>query len=67
MLKLSSGNKKLGILSVDVLRKMETLRLFIIVVLLAMIVLFVWASMAQIDRIVRVDGKIIPAGRSQEI
>ena len=56
-------------LSPDVLRKMETLRLFIVVVVVsvAVLVLFLWAALAKIDRVVRVEGKIIPAGRSQEI
>jgi len=36
-----------------------------LVVLIAL--LFIWACFAKIDRVVRVEGKIIPAGRSQEV
>lgn len=47
--------------------QMEGIRLYIATVALCIILALVWASFAQIDRVVRVSGKIITAGRGQEI
>lgn len=46
---------------------MESTRLYLYGVVIASVALVVWMSFAHIDRVVRVGGKIIPAGRSQEI
>lgn len=48
-------------------KAMESARLYLYGVAIAMAALVVWMSFAHIDRVVRVAGKIIPAGRSQEI
>lgn len=48
-------------------RRIEGVQLYLRVLALAVVGLLVWASMAHVDRVVRVNGKIIPAGRSQEI
>lgn len=48
-------------------RSLETPRLFLILILFCLIASVAWASVALIDRVVRVEGRIIPAGRSQQI
>lgn len=48
-------------------KQMESSSLYITIIGVSTLVLVVWASLAPIDRIVRVTGKIIPAGRSREI
>lgn len=45
----------------------ESPRFFLVLVLAAIAGLLCLASIGQIDRVVRVEGKIIPAGRSQDI
>lgn len=47
--------------------RMELARFYIYALLVACFLLVFWMSIAPIDRVVRVQGKIIPAGRSQEI
>jgi adhesin transport system membrane fusion protein len=54
-------------LSLQTMRAMESLRLFIVIVGASLVLLLLWAALAKVDRVVRVEGKIIPAGRSQEI
>jgi len=54
-------------LSPNALRAMETPRLFIVIVAISMVFLILWSAFTHIDRVMRVEGKIIPAGRSQEI
>jgi adhesin transport system membrane fusion protein len=41
--------------------------LYLTVIVLSILVFFSWSSYAEIDRVVRVDGKIIPAGYSRQI
>jgi type I secretion membrane fusion protein, HlyD family len=48
-------------------RRMETPRTFLIAVLAVLVLLFLWAHLAVVDRVVRVEGRIVPAGRSQQI
>lgn len=52
---------------VPLLREMEAIRVYLYVVAVATFSLVVWMSFVHIDRVVRVAGKVIPAGRSQEI
>ena len=47
--------------------RVEGMRLYLGIVIASIILILVWASLAHIDRVVRVSGKIIPAGRSREI
>jgi len=63
----AEGEARFARIPFDSLRKMESSRLFVRIIAVATFVLFVWATFAHIDRVVRVEGKIIPAGRSQEI
>ena len=46
---------------------LETPRYYLYSVLVLLFVLVLWMSFANIDRVVRIEGKIIPAGRSQQI
>ncbi|MDE1902090.1 MAG: HlyD family type I secretion periplasmic adaptor subunit [Alphaproteobacteria bacterium] len=46
---------------------MEGPRLFLIAIAVLVAVLIVWASLAPVDRVVRVEGAVIPAGHSQQI
>jgi adhesin transport system membrane fusion protein len=48
-------------------RQIENPRLFLGAIVFSILFLFAWASFAKIDRVVRVEGRIIPAGRSQQI
>lgn len=48
-------------------RVFESPALFLLGLLACVIGLGLWAAQARIDQIVRVDGRIIPAGRSQQI
>lgn len=66
MLKSSSpkNNKKSNASSQST---MDGSRLSIIAVLLLTILLFVWMSFAELSQVVRVEGKIIPAGKGQQI
>ncbi len=45
----------------------ESPRFFLLTALFAIVVLFVWMSQAEIAKVSRVEGKIIPAGRAQQI
>jgi adhesin transport system membrane fusion protein len=47
--------------------RMEGGRLSIIAVLVMTILLFVWMSLTDLSQVVRVEGKIIPAGKGQQI
>lgn len=66
MLKSSSTNNSKPNHSVFK-EKMEGGRLSIIAVLLLTISLFVWMSLTHLSQVVRVEGKIIPAGKGQQI
>lgn len=46
---------------------LEEPRLYLGAVALLLLALIVWISVAHIDQVVRVEGRIIPAGRSQKI
>lgn len=48
-------------------RGMEGIRLYLTVIITCTALIIIWASLAHVDRVVRVSGKIIPAGRGQEI
>ena len=47
--------------------KMEGVRLYLSIITTCTLLLLLWASFAQVDKVVRVSGKIIPSGRGQEI
>jgi adhesin transport system membrane fusion protein len=49
------------------LARYEAATLYLGLMLVALAGLVLWGSIAEIDRVVRVSGRIIPAGRSQEI
>jgi len=77
MLKLSTNSrnalvqKAAGMLALhrphELRQKLEGPRLFIGLVGCCILLLVIWGSLAKIDRVVRVEGKVIPAGRSREI
>jgi len=46
---------------------LESPRFYLYCVLGFLLVLLLWMDIAHIDRVVRIEGKIIPAGRSQQI
>lgn len=46
---------------------MEGTRIFLICIALLVVVLLVWMSKAELSQVVRVEGKIIPAGRGQQV
>lgn len=48
-------------------RRLETPRTFLAAVLALLILLVTWSGFAVVDRVVRVEGRIVPAGRSQQI
>lgn len=48
-------------------RRMEAPRTFLVAVLVLLALLMLWAWLAQVDQVVRVDGRIVPAGRAQQI
>ena len=48
-------------------RRLESPRTFLVGLVGLIGFLLLWAAVAQIDQVVRVEGKIIPAGRSQQI
>jgi adhesin transport system membrane fusion protein len=48
-------------------RRLESPRLFLAAIGFFVLLLTVWAAMAQVHRVVRVEGRIIPAGRGQQI
>ena len=66
MSKLSSRNNK-SPFRLGIRRGLENSRLYLVLILAFMAGLLFWASIAKIDQVVRVEGKIIPAGRSQQI
>ena len=49
----------------DVLAKLSPQRTFVLLLLFSTVSLFLWAGTAEVDVIVRTEGKIIPAGKSQ--
>lgn len=71
MSKLSSKTSKpqpaQGGLKFGIYGMFEGVRLYLTMIVILIVVLLGWMSMAQIDQVVRVEGKIIPAGRSQQI
>ncbi|MGE4529341.1 MAG: HlyD family type I secretion periplasmic adaptor subunit [Rhodospirillaceae bacterium] len=48
-------------------RRLEGPRVFLASAAAFFLLLVVWAALAQVHRVVRVEGRIIPAGRSQQI
>ena len=48
-------------------RRLETPRTFLVAVLSLMALLTLWAVVAEVDQVVRVEGRIVPAGRTQQI
>lgn len=48
-------------------RMMEGPQLFLWLIAVTMASIVIWASLAQVDRVVRVEGRVIPAGRAQSI
>jgi membrane fusion protein, adhesin transport system len=65
--RLFSGHNPLAKSAALLRPALEGPRLFLVIIAAAIIVLFFWASIAPIDRVVRTEGKIIPAGRSRQI
>jgi adhesin transport system membrane fusion protein len=53
--------------ALDHWKTMERPRLFVVGIGITFLALLIWALNAQIDRVVRADGRVIPAGRSQVI
>lgn len=53
--------------SFRLLYELEKPRLFLLIALFSIIALLIWMSQAEIAQVVRVEGKMIPAGRSQQI
>jgi adhesin transport system membrane fusion protein len=49
----------------DALAKLSPQRTFVLLLLFSTVSLFLWAGTAEVDVIVRTEGKIIPAGKSQ--
>lgn len=49
----------------DILTTTPPQRLFVILLLASSLCLLIWAALAQVDVIVRAEGQIIPAGKSQ--
>lgn len=48
-------------------RRLESPRTLVVAVLLALPTLGGWAALAPVDQVVRVEGRIVPAGRAQQI
>ena len=48
-------------------KKLETPRIFLVGLLALIVAFLIWMAFAHIDQVVRVEGKIIPAGRSQQL
>lgn len=46
---------------------LEGPRAFLMIIAATLLLLILWAGLAEVDRIVRVEGRIIPAGRNQQI
>ncbi len=51
----------------SVWRRLESPRLFLGAIAAFVVLLLLWAGLAQVHRVVRVEGRIIPAGRGQQI
>ena len=48
-------------------RQMQRPRIFVLTVAFVFLILFIWSMLARVDRVVRAEGRAIPAGRSQVI
>jgi adhesin transport system membrane fusion protein len=48
-------------------RRMERPRMFVIFFTFVLLALLVWTLLSRVDRVVRAEGRVIPAGRSQVI
>ncbi len=48
-------------------RRIEGPRLFLLTVAALLAALLVWAALAEVHKVVRVEGRLIPAGRAQQI
>jgi len=62
-----SASANLETLPSRVVRCLEGPRAFLISAAAFVILLVTWAALAQVHRVVRVEGRIIPAGRNQQI
>jgi adhesin transport system membrane fusion protein len=51
----------------SVWRRVEAPRLFLVSAAGFVLLLVIWAALAEVHRVVRVEGRIIPAGRGQQI
>lgn len=50
------------------LRRMaEEPRTFLLAIMALLALLFLWAALAEVDQVARVDGRVVPAGRAQQI
>lgn len=49
------------------IRGLETPRFFLLITILLLAAMVVWARLSIVDKVVRVEGRIVPAGRSQQI
>lgn len=63
----SSSQKNNPKTALSIKSKFESGRLSIIAVLILTVLLFVWMSVTDLSQVVRVEGKIIPAGKGQQI
>lgn len=48
-------------------RRLEEPGIYLAAILALLVLLFVWAALAEVDQVVRVEGRIVPAGRTQQI
>ena len=53
--------------NLSVRHRMEGIRLYLTIIMACTLLAIVWASFAEVDRVIRINGKIITAGRGQEI
>lgn len=51
--------------SIDLVTSFSSQRIFVLILLVSTVTLFFWAAYTKVDVIVRTDGQIIPAGKSQ--
>lgn len=65
ILNLISSKKRF--LSAPAMARIEKPRLYFLGLLGLLALLLIWAALEPVDKVVRVEGKIIPAGRSQQI
>ncbi len=63
----SPATKPRAVVPLRLRRRMEQPPVIMAVMAVLVVAIIVWASLATVDRIVRVEGRIIPAGRSQTI